>query len=428
MALQLIEQILNRCMGLDAASIGAPAVARAVQTRMTARQLDGPAAYLEQLRASPLELQALVETVVVPETWFFREREAFVAVAALAAKAWLGNPARPPMRLLSAPCSTGEEPYSMAMALIDAGLPVERFVIDALDISGQSLGRAREGVYGKNSFRGADLSFRDRHFVPAPGGLRIGDAARASVRFKQANLLADEGVGAAEGYDVVFCRNLLIYFDAETQRRAIEILRRLLRPDGLLFVGPGEANLLLGAAFASARIPLAFAFRKAQPPAPAVFGAAPRRAATPALSAPAPVEPRRGPFSGAPRPGHSRPTQTRPAPARPALAAAPAAGPALAEIRRLADQGRLSDAARACEEHLRGAEPSAEAWRLLGILRDASGELAGAADCYRKALYLDPADGETLAHLALLLERQGDLAGAKLVGARAQRLKQKEAL
>jgi chemotaxis protein methyltransferase WspC len=110
MPLQAIEQILNRSMGLDVASIGAPAVARAVQTRMSAHQLDQPAAYLEQLRASPLELQALVETVVVPETWFFRDREAFAAVAALAAKDWLGNPAKLPMRLLSAPCSTGEEP------------------------------------------------------------------------------------------------------------------------------------------------------------------------------------------------------------------------------------------------------------------------------------------------------------------------------
>jgi len=423
MPLQAIEQILNRSMGLDVASIGAPAVARAVQTRMSAHQLDQPAAYLEQLRASPLELQALVETVVVPETWFFRDREAFAAVAALAAKDWLGNPAKLPMRLLSAPCSTGEEPYSIAMALIDAGLPVERFVIDALDISGQALGRARDGVYGKNSFRGADLGFRDRHFAPAPGGFRIGDAVRASVRFKQANLLADEGVGATDGYDVVFCRNLLIYFDADTQHRAVEILRRLLRPEGLLLVGPGEANLLLGAAFTSARIPLAFAFRKAAPAAPALKIIAPRRVGPSAPGAPPLASSRREPFADPqPRSAHARPALFRPA-----SSAASTTPPTIADIRRLADQGRLADATRACEEHLRGEEPSAEAWRLLGVLRDASGELIGAADCYRKALYLDPADRETLDHLALLLQRQGDVAGAKLVGARALRLKQKEA-
>lgn len=417
MPFQAIEQILNRSMGLDVASIGASAVARAVQTRMSARQLVQPAAYLEELRASPLELQALVETVVVPETWFFREREAFGAVAALAAKDWRDSPAKPAMRLLSAPCSTGEEPYSMAMALIDAGLPVDRFVIDALDISGQALGRAREGAYGKNSFRGGDLGFRDRHFAPAPEGFRIGDAVRASIRFKQANLLAVESVGAAESYDVVFCRNLLIYFDADTQRRAIEILRRLLAPDGLLFVGPGEANLLLGAAFVSARVPLAFAFRKAAPAVPAPKAAASRCGRASVVSAPALSRP--GPFTRA------GPRAAQPCPAS---SAAPAPRPALAEIRRLADQGRLIDAAKACEEHLRGEEPSAEAWRLLGILREASGELIGAADCYRKALYLDPADSETLDHLALLLQRQGDVAGARLVGARALRLKRKEAL
>jgi chemotaxis protein methyltransferase WspC len=301
----------------------------------------------------------------------------------------------------------------MAMTLIDAGLPAARFGIDALDISAQALGRAREGVYGKNSFRGADLGFRERHFAPTPEGFRVSEAARASVRFRQANLLAVDGLWAAEAYDVVFCRNLLIYFDADTQQRAIEILRRLLAPDGLLFVGPGEANLLLGAAFAPVRIPLAFAFRKAASAAPAAKSAAPRRGGAVSAKAPAPASSRRRAFAGAQD--------------RPASGGGSATRPAIADIRRLADQGRLIDAAKACEEHLRGDDPSAEAWRLLGILRDASGELAGAADCYRKALYLDPADRETLDHLALLLERQGDMAGAKLVSARALRLKRKEA-
>jgi chemotaxis protein methyltransferase WspC len=414
MPLQAIEKILNLNMGLDVASIGAPAVARAVQTRMSARQQGQPAAYLEQIRNSPEELQALVETVVVHETWFFRDREAFVAVAALAARDWLANPAKPPMRLLSAPCSTGEEPHSMAMALIDAGLPPERFSIDATDISAQALGRAREGVYGKNSFRGADLSFRERHFSPTPEGLRISEAARASVRFKQTNLLAADGVGAAESYDVVFCRNLLIYFDTDTQQRAIQILRRLLSPDGLLFVGPGEANLMLAAAFAPAQIPLAFAFRKSAPAAPPAKSAVTRPQIAAVATRPAAASPPRRPAFN-------------PAQAQPASNAVAAGRPGVAEIRRLADGGRLADAAKACEEHLRKEEPAAEAWRLLGLLRDASGELDRAADCYRKALYLDPTDRETLGHLALLLKRQGDVSGAKRVSARALRLERKDA-
>ncbi len=414
MPFQSIEKILNRNMGLDTASIGAPAVARAVQTRMSACELEQPAAYLEQLHNSPEELQALVEAVVVHETWFFRDREAFVAVAALAVRDWLTKPAKPPMRLLSAPCSSGEEPHSMAMALIDAGLPTGRFIIDAIDISAQALGRAREGVYGRNSFRGADLDFRDRHFTATSEGLRIGDAARACVQFRQGNLMALEGAGAAEGYDVVFCRNLLIYFDTDTQRRAIEILRRLLSPDGLLFVGPGEANLMLAAAFAPAQIPRAFAFRKTPPSAAPVKSVVARGRDVPLVAPPA---------QGSSPPRRAF-TQAR---IEPASGVAAAKRLDFIEIRRLADQGRLADAAKACEEHLRTGEPAAEAWRLLGLLRDASGDLDRAADCYRKALYLDPTDRETLGHLALLLERQGDAVGAKRTSARALRLERKGA-
>lgn len=410
MPLQSIERILNHSMGLDVGSIGAPALARAVRARMSIRQLGQTAAYLEQVRSSPQELQALVETIVVSETWFFRDREAFIAVAAMAAKTWLVNPAKPAMRLLSAPCSTGEEPYSMAMSLLDAGLAADRFSIDALDISAQTLARANAGIYGKNSFRGDDLGFRASHFTPIPAGFRISDAARASIRFRQANLLAMEAGGPANGYDVVFCRNLLIYFDLMTQRRAIEILRRLVTPDGLLFVGPGEANLLLAAGFASARIPLAFAFSKT--------------GATPIGQEPAP-RPRRPALATAPAAAPQGRAAFATARASLASAAVATKYPGVAEARQLADQGRLIDAAKACEDHLRHEPSSIEAWRLLGVLRDASGESAGAADCYRKALYLDPVDRETLEHLALLLERQGDAAGARLVSARALRLQRR---
>ncbi|MDB5459122.1 MAG: wspC, partial [Caulobacteraceae bacterium] len=295
------------------------------------------------------------------------------------------------------------------------GLPPERFVIDATDISAQALGRAREGVYGKNSFRGADLGFRDRHFSPTPEGLRISDAARASVRFKQTNLLAVDGLGAAESYDVVFCRNLLIYFDADTQQRAIQILRRLLSPEGLLFVGPGEANLMLGAAFTPAQIPLAFAFKKAAPVGPPAKTTLTRDRVAALVTLPAAAS-------------SPRPRAFNPALARPASNAVAAKRPGFADIRRLADEGRLAEATKACEEHLRKEEPAAEAWRLLGLLRDASGELDGAAECYRKALYLDPTDRESLGHLALLLQRQGDVTGAKRVSARALRRERKDAV
>src|SRR5918995_1843850 len=114
-------------MGLDAHSIGSSAIERAVRQRLLDCQLPDIQAYLLRLRASDSELQALIEAVVVPETLFFPEPHAFAAMARTATQAWL--PAHPgrTLRLLSLPSSTGEEPYSMAMALLDAGFPAHRF-------------------------------------------------------------------------------------------------------------------------------------------------------------------------------------------------------------------------------------------------------------------------------------------------------------
>src|SRR3569832_267941 len=103
--------LLKQVMGLDTASIGSSAIERAVQTRMSACKLDNPLAYLELLQASATEQQTMIEAVVVPETWFFRDREAFSMLARMVSEEWLRDHSGRVMRLLSLPCSSGEEPY-----------------------------------------------------------------------------------------------------------------------------------------------------------------------------------------------------------------------------------------------------------------------------------------------------------------------------
>jgi chemotaxis protein methyltransferase WspC len=401
------EELLKRTMGLDAASIGVSAVERAVQQRAAACGLGDAGAYLEKARASTDELQELIEAVIVPETWFFRDREAFAALARMAGEEWL--PAHPDgvLRVLSLPCSTGEEPYSVAMALLDAGFPTERFRVDALDISARSLAHARRGVYGRNSFRGGELDFRDRHFSAAGPGWQLADAVRRQVQFHQGNILDAYLLPGAAPYDVVFCRNLLIYFDRPTQDRAIGALARLLAPNGWLFVGPSETGLLLSHAFVSAKVPLAFAFRHAAtaPREPAVNGHAPPRRPPPPPRVAPPA--RALPFSSVPPRATVRP------------AAKPTAD--LDHAMLLADQGRLVEATKACEAHVGVHGPSAKAFYVLGLVRDATGNHAEAAEFYRKALYLEPQHPEALVHLAMLLESQGDKAGAKVLNDRARR-------
>ncbi len=409
------QVLLKQTMGLDAASIGAASIERAVQQRVIACGLKDAGAYLERVRASADEVQQLIEEVIVPETWFFRDREAFAALARMVYEDWL--PAHPEgvLRVLSLPCSTGEEPYSMAMALLDAGFPAERFRVDAFDISARSLTHARRAIFGRNSFRGGDLGFRDRHFIPSGSGWQLADAVRSQIDFHQGNIL-DANLRAGAGtYDVVFCRNLLIYFDRPTQDRAVATLTRLLSPKGWLFVGPSETGLLLSHAFVSVKVPLAFAFRHAgaaaAPVEPQANGHQPVRRPPPARIV---TPPRPMPFSS---------VILRPAAPVAEPFAKPSAG--IDHAMRLADQGRLVEAAKECETHLRAHGPSARAFYVMGLVRDASGSHAEAADFYRKALYLEPGHHEALVQLALLLDGQGDKAGAKIMSDRARRIEQK---
>jgi len=418
MALSDFEDLLKHTIGLDPASIGSSAIERAVQQRLSACNLSDTRAYWDCVRSSETELQALIEAVVVPETWFFRDREAFVALARVVREC-LRTRSHGALRLLSLPCSTGEEPYSMAMALFDAGVPADSFRVDAIDVSGRALTRARHAVYGTNSFRGHDLAFRDKHFEPVPAGYRLADAVRQQVHFQQDNLLTTGALPGSEIYDVIFCRNVLIYFDRATQRRAIEVLARLLTAAGHLFTGPSETSALLNHGFASARVPRAFAVRKQA----AVVPCASKPTAIPLVRSPA--GPRLGPPRTPPVPPMRTSGATPARAARPRPPSPPPAAPAtgIDEAVRLADQGRMIEATAMCEEHLREHGPSAQAFHLKGLVCDAAGDEPAAGSCYRKALYLDPNHYDALIHLAFLLERQGN-AEAQVLRRRARRLEQ----
>ena len=404
MALREIEALLQQVMGLHAETIGSSSVARAVQGRMTACGGVDIQVYYELLTASPQELQELIEGVIVPETWFFRDPEAFVELKRIACEEWQPNRTGDVVKILSLACATGEEPYSIAMTLVDAGFASDRFRIDAIDISERSLDHARRGVYGTNSFRGDDLTFRGRHFQRVANGHRIHDAVRESVRFQYGNVRAEDFLVDALPYDAVFCRNLLIYFDQAAQASTIVVLRRLLKDTGALFVGPAETVSLLNGDFVSAKVPHAFAFRKAAP-----MEAAWQRPTFP-------------PIPGLPRKPATKLTWS--APQRPERVGVEAGPPppkdSIAQAFALADQGHLMEAAALCEEQIREHGPSAQAFYLMGLICSADGRLYAADRCYRKALYLDENHVDAMMHLAVLLEEQGDKRGAKRLRARAQ--------
>lgn len=406
MPLAKFETMLKRTMGLDIQSIGRPMLERALQERQGSCGVADLDAYWLLLQMSEPEQLQLIESVIVPETWFFRNREAFLEMVQLQQRWPRLIGASQPLRILSLPCSTGEEPYSIAMALLDAGVPPSHFQIDAIDISPQSLDVARQAVYGKNSFRGDYLSFRDRYFALNEQGYALSETVRQQVRFAQSNLFAADLLAAQAPYDIIFCRNLLIYFDRATQHQAVTILLRRLAPEGLVFVGPAESALMMLHELTPIKAPMAFAFRQGAPK-PEIA-----RTALPPAVAYVPLAP--APRSTA---AHSTPARARTASGNPDKP--PQASLAAAQL--LADQGKLNEAAAACDQFIRRHGASAAAYYLSGVIHDAADRKQAAADCYRKALYLEPNHADAMTHLAALLQTMGDYAGAKLLQQRARR-------
>ena len=248
-----VEALLRQKIGLDAAVFTGDTLARAVQSRMAKRGITNISVYLNQLHLSVQELEALIEAVIVPETWFFRDKAPFALLQNYVENEWRRiNPGRV-LRVLSVPCSTGEEPYSIAIALIEAGLNPDQFHIDAIDISRRSLQLAQRAIYDKHSFRGTDLPFQQRYFTRTTAGITVGyclcEAVRQSVHFQYGNIVDLAFAIDKLPYDIIFCRNLLIYFDQLSRERTIQVLDRLLNLQGLLFVGHAETAMLPVAQF-----------------------------------------------------------------------------------------------------------------------------------------------------------------------------------
>ncbi|HZV64893.1 MAG TPA: protein-glutamate O-methyltransferase CheR [Telluria sp.] len=411
--------LLREASGLD---LTEAMVERALKQRMRSLALTRHEDY-EALLAGG-ELQQLIELVVVPESWMFRDPEAFGAAADFVRRRLAARPELR-QRILSIPCAGGEEPYSMAMTLQDAGVARDACSIEALDLSALAVARARAGRYTRNAFRGQDLAFRERHFSAAGDDYQLSDAIRQRVGFSQGNLLAFDVSASAGRYDVIFCRNLLIYFDEPTAAAAIANLATLLADDGLLLAGYAEVPTFCRHGFVQLRAPGAFALQKqaaaqaaARPRAaaparanPPRRPAAPAKAAAPALSAPPAPLARATPSA----PG-------APAGAPTARSAAPDGAALLAEARRQADAGELRAAAASCRGALAANPDTAEAYFILGMVNDCERDSGAAEDCWRRCIYLQPDHYEALCHLALLAQQAGDAAKASAFQQRAARV------
>ncbi|MDN2712778.1 protein-glutamate O-methyltransferase CheR [Janthinobacterium sp. SUN118] len=406
------QTLLRRATGL---SVSKAVAERAVSQRMEQTGFADSEAYLQAL--TPAEMTQLIELVVVPESWLFRDPQAFYATVELVQERWARGRAT---RILSIPCAGGEEPYSMAMALRDGAVPKQAFSIDAYDLSPGCIERAQAGIYGRNAFRAQDVAFRERYFTHvADDSYRIIDALREQVTFRQGNLLQFDTATYSRHYDVIFCRNLLIYFDKPTTRAAIHNLSALLADDGMLLAGYAEVPSFCQNGFAPLQFRQAFALKKDSTPPAAVI----QVAALPPVRALRSVPPTRRPAPARAAAPAAPPAAARPRPVP--VQTAPAPADLLAEARVLADRGLLREAGEKCHAHLARVPEAAEAYFMLGIINELAGKMDLADDYWRRCIYLQPDHYEALCHLSLLAERNGNHTAAATLKARAARIYQR---
>jgi chemotaxis protein methyltransferase CheR len=146
------------------------------------------------------------------------------------------------VRILSAGSAAGEEPYTLAIIVHETlGSHGPKAIVTGVDLDASALDRARHGLYRDHAFRGVEERVRRRYFEPDTGGWRIRPELRAAARFRHVNLVDDGWVAGMEPQDVVFCRNVMIYFDDDGVRRATDHLYQVVRPGGFLFLGHAES-------------------------------------------------------------------------------------------------------------------------------------------------------------------------------------------
>jgi chemotaxis protein methyltransferase WspC len=400
MSFSAIVEMLRVRIGLDLATVGESAGHEAIRARMSETRSPSIERYHQTLVEQPAEIDALIEEIVVSETWFFREASAYVLLTERARRR--APTASDPFRVLCVPCATGEEAYSVVLTLIDAGLRAAAVEVQAVDVSRRALAEAERATYGEKSFRGS-AQVSPRHFDRVDGKRRVNAEARARVSFVQGNVL-DPQLCAGSRFDAVFCRNLLIYLDRPARATSFDNFRRWLRPEGILFVGHAEAAIAIDNGMTRAAEAASLAFEVAKAPAAAVLRAAlPRRGRVP-------DRPSREPRKSAVKP---------PRPASP-KAQDKSEASTLDELRALADRGELKVAHARCSA-LADAQPSAAVYCLLGIICQALGDLDAARNGFDRALYLDPRHYESLVHAAFVHERAGRAELATTLRRRAER-------
>ena len=244
----ILSALIEERSGLHYELADIDMIADKISTRALEAGFDSLLDYYYYLRyddASRAELDALLDVLVVNETYFFRELETLRRMVSDFIEPLVQAGSRP--RVWCAACSTGEEPLTIAMLLADRGI-LDRVEITASDISTRALARAQAGEFGPRSLRHPPTDGLDARWLERTdsGGFRVRRELIDAIRWRRQNLMEERAITAMGPFDAIVCRNVLIYFSDETARRVLQSLTSALRPGGALFVGVSESLLRFG--------------------------------------------------------------------------------------------------------------------------------------------------------------------------------------
>lgn len=452
MSINALTELLRQHIGLDPESIGQEAIEQSIKRRMIVAGTDDPKHYFIKVSNDPLELSALVDEITVGETWFFREYGAFSVLQEKALSCRMRCNALSPFRVASMPCSSGEEVYSIVMALFDVGFQENQLVVDGYDINTVAMSKARKAEYGNVSFRGTMPDFSKPYFKKHGDVSCLKQSVKQCVNFHQANLLRLTDNAESCLYDVIFCRNFLIYLDADSRLSMAEVLQRSLAEDGILMVGHCEAPSIARLGFKVLARDKRFAFCKRDKNAQVCHSSAPKKpfpgvsntlfAEKSRKGANNPVADKLGKVAAPQKRAAVLPvSQQKLTPLfkkqtdeliQNVVEKGNISGSSstviddckkhLDAIKQLADSGQLEKAKEACRKLMRQHEENVEIQFMMGLISETAGEWASASQYFRKVLYLHPEHQEALLHSAIVCEYQGETIKAENLRTRLSRL------
>ncbi|HYA16486.1 MAG TPA: protein-glutamate O-methyltransferase CheR [Bryobacteraceae bacterium] len=365
-------------------------LARRIRRRLSELQLRDCASYLELL-ADPsrggFEMDALIAEITIGETYFFRHQEHFDALREIVLPDLIArNSGKRRLRVWCAGCADGAEPYSLAILLRrELAHPLLGWDVSILgtDINRRDLAIAREGRFEAWSLRSTPEELRRACFEQEGREWILAPAYRSAVSFRFHNLMDEACPPLASdpsSFDLILCRNVMIYFEPEQMRRIIQRFHDCLEPGAWLLVGPSEPNMTHFTSFRAVNAPGVTLYQRVAPSLPE-FAQAPQLPAIelPPAALPEPPE---------------------------APAAAPA--PTLAALRRHADEGDWENAARAGRELAESDTLNALVHFHYALVLEHLGDQTGAERSLRRAIYLDRQAVLAHYHLGLLLRSRGD--------------------